>query len=59
MSVEGGGVGEGLTVAATQTGGEDGDLCLARLRGPEGAVFDAKVSGAVEDSGCLGGEGNG
>ena len=46
------------TVTATKAGRGDGNLDLALLWGPEGAVLDAEVLGTVEDDGVVGAEGD-
>ena len=46
-----------LTIAATETGGDDGDLGAVGVWWPEGAVLEPEVVGAVEDDGVLGREG--
>jgi hypothetical protein len=43
-----------LTVAATEASCLDFDLDVVLLWGPDGALFDAEVTGAVEDDGGLG-----
>ena len=45
-----------LTIAATEAGGHYGNLSLALVWGPEGALLDAEVACAVEDGGGLGTE---
>ena len=51
--------GEILTVAAAEAGGHYGDLSLALVWGPEGAVLETKVLCAVEDGCTLSWEGDG
>jgi hypothetical protein len=48
----------GLTVATTQTGGDDRDLGIVVLWGPEGTLLETKVLGSVQDNSVLCGEGN-
>ena len=47
-----------LTVAAAEAGGHYGDLSLALVWGPEGAVLETEVLCAVEDDCMLCGEGD-
>jgi hypothetical protein len=43
-----------LTIAATEAGGCHCDLGLVGMWGPESALFNAQISGAVEDGGRVG-----
>jgi hypothetical protein len=45
-----------LTIAATETSGDDGDLGTVRMWWPEGPVLETDVVGAIENDCLLGGE---
>ena len=48
-----------LTIAATEAGGHYGNLSLALVWGPEGALLVVEVLCAMEDDCVVGGEGGG